>query len=38
MGKKTQDAMNDIDELAETIADLPPQDAKQIIEDLEGDK
>lgn len=38
MGKKTQDAMNDIDELAETIADLSPQDAKQIIEDLEGEK
>jgi hypothetical protein len=30
--------MNDIDELAETVADLSPQDAKKIIEDLEGDK
>ena len=38
MGKKTQDAMDDIGELAATIADLPPQDAKQIIEDLEGEK
>lgn len=37
-GDKTQKAMEEIPELAETIADLPPEDAKQVIEDIEGDK
>lgn len=37
-GDKTQKAMEEIEELAETVADLPPSDAKEIIKDLEGDK
>lgn len=36
-GEKTQKAMEEIDELAETVADLPPEQAKQIITDIEGD-
>ena len=34
-GEKTQKAMNDIEELAQTLSELPEKDAKQIVEDLE---
>lgn len=38
MGKKTEKAMEEIEELAQTVADLPPEEARKIIEDIEGDK
>lgn len=37
-GDKTQKAMEEIEELAQTVAELPPSDAKQIITDLEEGK
>lgn len=38
MGKKTEKAMEEIEELAQTVADMPPEEAKKIIEDIEGDE
>lgn len=37
-GKKTERAMKAIEELASTVADMPPGEAKKIIEDIEGDE
>lgn len=38
MGKKTEKAMEEIEELAQTVADMPPEEARKIIEDIEGDE
>lgn len=35
---KTNKAMEEIPELAQTVADLPEDEAKKIIEDIEGDE
>ena len=37
MGKNTKKAVEEIEELGSTIADLPEEEAKKIVEDLEGD-
>ena len=36
-GEKTNQAMEDIEGLAQTVASLPEDEARQVIEDIEGD-
>lgn len=35
---KTKRAMEEIEELAQTVAELPESEARKIIEDIEGDE
>lgn len=36
-GDKSQKAIEEIEELAQTLSEIQPAEAKKIIEDLEGD-